>query len=110
MASKKMDAAAGKAISALKTTAQARKANNPLERQAQAAGKTKKPNGDYLRLDLVTRDAAGNVERDYKTYVGVMAGIQGISSTKYIQKLIDADMAVNKDVFQKVQALKEDAI
>lgn len=49
-----------------------------------------KPNSDFIRLDLKTAEA------DLKKYVAFMAGVEGISMTKYIQKVLLQDMKRNK--------------
>lgn len=70
--------------------------------QQQTKAERKKPNGDYARIDLVLRDKDGNITHDYKSYIDVMARGAGVSSTKYLQSLIDKDMEVNKDRFDEL--------
>lgn len=56
-----------------------------------------KPNSDYHRLDLVIRKVESGkitkeIEKDYKSYLGVMARVDDVSITKYIHNLIEKDM------------------
>lgn len=77
----------------------------------------KKPNSDYYRLDLVVRDTVTNgkskpkmvesIKVNYKEYLTIMSGYEGVSITKYIQGLIDADMKKNKELYNDLQNLKE---
>lgn len=53
----------------------------------------KKSNSDYLRLDVY----------GYKDYLSTMAGFRKMSITRYIQKLIDADMDQNKETYEKIK-------
>lgn len=70
----------------------------------------KKPNSDYYRLDMISRAIVGGktvetIRTNYKEYVETMASSDGISITKYIQNLIDADMRKPKNR-QKFESLK----
>lgn len=78
----------------------------------------KKPNSDYLRLDLVVRDTTHTgtcgkpkmiekVRADYKTYIEAMSGLEKISMTKYIHKLIEMDMERNKNVYADLMQIRK---
>lgn len=82
------------------------KSNKPLDtvsRNGQAEALTelqqtekiikKKSNGDYLRLDIFR----------YRDFLSTMAGFRKMSITKYIQKLIDADMEQNQEIYEKIK-------
>lgn len=74
-----------------------------------AAAAFKKPNSDYYRLDLVTRqqDAKGKmieaIKTDYKAYLTAMARAEGLSLTKYLHKLIDEDMERNAKRYEELK-------
>lgn len=89
------------------------KESRSKERQAPTF---KKPSSDYYNLDMVVRDTVmgtkghpiitEGIRTNYKEYIRTMAGIEGISITKYIHNLIDADMMQNE---KKYKALKKKA-
>lgn len=62
----------------------------------------KKPNSDYLRLDMIIRKVAdgkmtSDVRKNYMEYVKAMARIEGVSMTKYLQNLIEKDMQIEEN-------------
>lgn len=89
----------------------------------------KKPTSDYYRLDLVVRGTKAEkttyttkkgtkvitpvdiqtetIVKDYKSYLSDMAQADGISLTKYIHKLIDADMELNEKKYKKILKAKQ---
>lgn len=69
--------------------------------QAKAAAKQsrkpKKPDSDYLRLDLRPSDSKHvYFGKDFKAHVTDRANAEGISATRYIQRLIADDMENTK--------------
>jgi hypothetical protein len=81
-------------------TNEARAAANILGHFGETEKKSKKKsNSDYIRLDVA----------DYKEYLRTMSGYDSmktgktVSVTKYIQKLIDADMQARKSEYEKAK-------
>lgn len=79
----------------------------------------KKPRGDYYSLDMVVRETVKGskghpvmteeIKTNYKEYVSLMAGSEGISITKYIHKLLDEDMKQHEKEYKKLSRIKKQA-
>lgn len=70
----------------------------------------KKPNSDYYRLELITRETVDGkltetIKTDYKDYLVKMAAVDSVSITKYIHKLIDNDMKKRKKDYEEIKKL-----
>jgi hypothetical protein len=83
----------------------------------QPAPKTKpfkKPNSDYYRLDLIAREIVNgkmtaDIKTNYKEYLEIMAAVEGVSITRYIQGLLDTDMSKRKQLYKAQKELREQA-
>ena len=94
----------------IQTGKASQKAKAKTEKQFTKA-KFKKPASDYYRLDLITRQQDGHgkmiedIKTDYKAYISTMARAEGMSITKYIHKLLDADMKKNNKRYEELQEI-----
>lgn len=73
-----------------------RKEQSEVSKEEQQTTMKKKSNNDYMRLNI-----AG-----YRDYLSTMAGFEQMSITKYIQKLINADMENNKETYEEIKSIR----